>query len=258
MGVKGFKVDFFDRDDQKMVDFIYDLAKKGAEYKLMIDMHGMYKPTGLQRTYPNAIGFEGVRGMENVKWAPNDDVPRYDVTLPYIRMMAGAMDYTPGAMRNSNKANFRPINSIPMSQGTRCHQMAMYVVFEAPLGMLSDNPTIYQKEQECTNFIAKVPTEFDETVALDGKVGEYLAIARRKNDTWYVGAMSNWNARDITIDFSFLGDGTYEAEIFKDGINADRDATDYKKEVITVTKNSKQTISLSNGGGWTARVYPKK
>jgi alpha-glucosidase len=258
MGVKGFKVDFFDRDDQKMVDFIYDLAKKGAEYKLMIDMHGMYKPTGLQRTYPNAIGFEGVRGMENVKWAPNDDVPRYDVTLPYIRMMAGAMDYTPGAMRNSNKANFRPINSMPMSQGTRCHQMAMYVVFEAPLGMLSDNPTIYQKEQECTNFIAKVPTEFDETVALDGKVGEYLAIARRKNDTWYVGAMSNWNARDITIDFSFLGDGTYEAEIFKDGINADRDATDYKKEVITVTKNSKQTISLSNGGGWTARVYPKK
>jgi alpha-glucosidase len=258
MGVKGFKVDFFDRDDQKMVDFIYDLAKKGAEYKLMIDMHGMYKPTGLQRTYPNAIGFEGVRGMENVKWAPNDDVPSYDVTLPYIRMMAGAMDYTPGAMRNSNKANFRPINSMPMSQGTRCHQMAMFTVFEAPLGMLSDNPTVYQKEQECTNFIAKVPTVFDETVALDGKVGEYLAIARRKNDTWYVGAMSNWNARDITIDFSFLGDGTYEAEIFKDGINADRDATDYKKEVITVTKNSKQTISLSNGGGWTARVYPKK
>jgi alpha-glucosidase len=258
MGVKGFKVDFFDRDDQKMVDFIYDLAKKGAEYKLMIDMHGMYKPTGLQRTYPNAIGFEGVRGMENMKWAPNDDVPRYDVTLPYIRMMAGAMDYTPGAMRNSNKANFRPINSMPMSQGTRCHQMAMYTVFEAPLGMLSDNPTAYMKEQECTNFIAKVPTVFDETVALDGKVGEYVAIARLKNDTWYVGAMSNWNARDITIDFSFLGDGTYEAEIFKDGINADRDATDYKREVITVTKNTKQTILLSNGGGWAARIYPKK
>jgi alpha-glucosidase len=196
--------------------------------------------------------------MENVKWTPNDDVPRYDVTLPYIRMMAGAMDYTPGAMRNSNKANFRPSNSMPMSQGTRCHQMAMYTVFEAPLGMLSDNPTAYMKEQECTNFIAKVPTVFDETVALDGKVGEYVAIARRKNDTWYVGAMTNWNAKDITIDFSFLGDGTYEAEIFKDGINADRDATDYKREVISVTKNTKQTISLSNGGGWTARIYPKK
>ena len=258
MGVKGFKVDFFDRDDQKMVDFIYDLARKAAENKLMVDMHGMYKPTGLQRTYPNVIGFEGVRGMENVKWAPNDDVPRYDVTLPYIRMIAGAMDYTPGAMRNSNKSNFRPINSMPMSQGTRCHQMAMYTVFEAPLGMLSDNPTIYQKEPECTNFISKVPTVFDETVALDGKVGDYAAIARRKNDTWYAGAMTNWNARDITIDFSFLGDGNYEAEIFKDGINADRDATDYKREVIAVTKNTKQTISLSTGGGWTARIYPKK
>lgn len=258
MGVKGFKVDFFDRDDQKMVDFVYDLAKKAAENKLLIDMHGMYKPTGLQRTYPNVVGFEGVRGMENVKWAPSDDVPRYDVTLPYIRMMAGAMDYTPGAMRNSNKANFRPINSMPMSQGTRCHQMAMYTVFEAPLGMLSDNPTAYQKEPDCTQFIANVPTVFDETVALDGKVGEYISIARRKGDTWYVGAMTNWNARDITIDFSFLGDGTYEAEIFKDGINADRDATDYKREVIIVTKNTKQTISLSGGGGWTARIYPKK
>ncbi|HWI91761.1 MAG TPA: glycoside hydrolase family 97 protein [Flavisolibacter sp.] len=258
MGVKGFKVDFFDRDDQKMVDFVYELAKKAAENKLLIDMHGMYKPTGLQRTYPNVVGFEGVRGMENVKWAPNDDVPRYDVTLPYIRMMAGAMDYTPGAMRNSNKANFRPINSMPMSQGTRCHQMAMYTVFEAPLGMLSDNPTVYQKEQECTNFISKVPTVFDETVALDGKVGEYLSIARRNGDNWYVGAVTNWDARDITIDFSFLGDGDYEAEIFKDGINADRDATDYKREVITVSKNTKHMASLSNGGGWTARISPKK
>jgi alpha-glucosidase len=172
-------------------------------------------------------------------------------------MMAGAMYYTPGAMRNSNKANFRPINSMPMSQGTRCHQMAMYTVFEAPLGMLSDNPTAYMKEQECTNFIAKLPTVFDETVALDGKVGEYIAIARRKGDTWYIGAMTNWNSREITIDFSFLGEGTYEAEIFKDGINADRDASDYKREVITVTKNTRQTVLLSNGGGWTARVYPR-
>jgi alpha-glucosidase len=258
MGVKGFKIDFFDRDDQKMVAYTYEIARKAAEYKLMVDFHGMYKPTGLQKTYPNVIGFEGVRGMENVKWAPNDDVPRYDVTLPYVRMMAGAMDYTPGAMRNSNKANFRPVNSMPMSQGTRCHQMAMYTVFEAPLGMLSDNPTAYQKEPDCTRFIANVPTVFDETVALDGKVGEYVSIARRKNDTWYVGAMTNWNARDVTIDFSFLDDGNYEAEIFKDGINADRDATDYKREVITVTRNTRQTVSLSNGGGWTARIYPKK
>jgi alpha-glucosidase len=224
----------------------------------MVDMHGMFKPTGLQRTYPNVVGFEGVRGMENVKWAPSDDVPHYDVTLPYIRMMAGPMDYTPGAMRNATKVAFRPINSMPMSQGTRCHQLAMYVVFEAPLQMLSDNPTVYQKEQESTDFISKIPTTFDQTVALDGRVGEYIAIARRKGNTWFVGAMSNWNARDITIDFSFLGNGEYEAEIFKDGINADRDATDYKREIISVTRNSKQTISLSNGGGWAARIYPKK
>lgn len=258
MGVKGFKIDFFDRDDQKTVASVYEIARKAAEYKLLVDLHGMYKPTGLQRTYPNVIGFEGVRGMENMKWAPNDDVPRYDVTLPFIRMMAGAMDYTPGAMRNSNKANFRPINSMPMSQGTRCHQLAMYTVFEAPLGMLSDNPTAYQKDQESTNFIAKVPTVFDETVALDGKVGRYVAIARRKDDAWYVGAMTNWDPIEITIDFSFLGDGTYEAEIFSDGMNADRDATDYKREIITVTKNSKQTITMLNGGGWAARIYPKK
>jgi alpha-glucosidase len=258
LGVKGFKIDFFDRDDQKTVASTYEIAKKAAGYKLLVDFHGVYKPTGLQRTYPNVIGFEGVKGMENVKWTPNDDVPRYDVTLPFIRMVAGPMDYTPGAMRNSNKANFRPVNSMPMSQGTRCHQLAMYVVFEAPLGMLSDNPTAYQKEQECTNFIAKLPTVFDKTVALDGKLGRYIAIARRKGDAWYVGAMTNWNPIEITIDFSFLGEGTYEAEIFKDGINADRDATDFKREVISVTKNSKQTIAMSNGGGWAAIIHPKK
>jgi alpha-glucosidase len=258
MGVKGFKIDFLDRDDQKMVASTYEIAEKGAQYHLMIDLHGMYKPTGQNRTYPNMIGFEGVRGMENVKWAPNDDVPRYDVSLPFIRQVAGPMDYTPGAMRNATKSNFRPINSMPMSQGTRCHQLAMYVVFEAPLGMLSDNPTAYMKEQESTNFISKIPTTFDETVALDGRVGEYVATARRKGDTWYVGAMSNWTPRELTIDFSFLGDGTYEAEIFQDGINADRDATDYKREVITVTKNDKRTIQLMNGGGCAARIYPKR
>lgn len=258
MGVKGFKIDFLDRDDQKMVTSVYSIAKMAAAHKLMVDFHGMYKPTGLQRTYPNVVGFEGVRGMENVKWAPNDDVPRYDVTIPYIRMLAGAMDYTPGAMRNATKAAYRPINSMPMSQGTRCHQLAMYTVFEAPLGILSDNPTAYMREQECTNFIAQVPTVFDETIALDGKVGEYVAIARRKGLTWFAGAMTNWTPRDVVIDFSFLDDGTYEAEIFKDGINADRDATDYKREVITVTKNDKLTVSLSNGGGWAARIYPKR
>src|SRR5688572_13891623 len=251
MGVKGFKIDFLDRDDQKMVASTYEIAEKAAKYKLMVDLHGMYKPTGIQRTYPNVIGFEGVKGLENTKWA-RDDVPRYDVSIPFIRMVAGPMDYTPGAMRNANKANFRAIHASPMSQGTRCHQIAMYVIFEEPMKMLSDNPTIYMKEQECTDFIARIPTTFDETVAMDGKVGEYAVIARRKANTWYVGAMSNWDARELTLDFSFLPKGNFEVEYFKDGINADREATDYKKEIIKIDSGDKLKIQISPGGGWAA------
>jgi alpha-glucosidase len=253
MGIKGFKIDFFDRDDQLAVASTYDIAKKAAEYHLMVDYHGIFKPTGLQRTYPNVIGYEGVKGMENVKWAV-EDVPRYDVTIPFIRMLAGPMDYTPGAMRNSNKENFRPINSNPMSQGTRCHQLAMYVVFDAPLQMLSDNPTIYIKEQECTDFITKVPVTFDETLSLDGRVGELAVLARKKGTSWYLGAMTNWDQREITLDFSFLDPGEYEAVIFKDGVNADRQASDYKMEKLKVAPGSKMKIQLSPGGGWVARL----
>jgi alpha-glucosidase len=253
MGIKGFKIDFIDRDDQIAVASTYEIARKAAEYKLLVDYHGVFKPTGLQRTYPNVIGYEGVKGLENSKWAM-EDAPRYAVTIPFIRMVAGQMDYTPGAMQNANKMNFRPINDSPMSQGTRCHQMAMYVVYEAPLQMLSDNPTIYKREQECTDFITKVPTTFDETIALDGKVGEYVALARRKGNTWYVGAMSNWDARELTLDFSFLSEGLYEAVVFKDGINADREATDYKRDVIKISSSDKLKIQMSPGGGWTARI----
>lgn len=256
MGVKGWKIDFIDRDDQVAVKSLYDIAKKAAEYKLLVDYHGAFKPTGLQRTYPNVIGNEGVKGLENYKWA-NEDQPRYTTTIPYIRMMAGPMDYTPGAMRNSTEKDYRVVPDNPMSKGTRCNQIAMYVIFEAPLQMLSDNPTIYKREKESTDFIVKIPTTFDETVALDGKVGEYTALARRKGDTWFVGVMTNWTARDITLDFSFLPEGNYEAEIFKDGVNADRDATDYKREVVAVSKNTKLTIQLYPGGGWAARISRK-
>ena len=254
MGIKGFKIDFMDRDDQKMVTSIYNIAQKAAEYHLVLDYHGMYKPTGLQRTYPNILNFEGVKGMENVKWTPNDDVPRYDVSIPFIRMMAGPMDYTPGAMRNATRSGFHADGSMPMSQGTRSHQLAMYTVFEAPLQMLADNPTAYMKEQECTDFISQIPTTFDSTVAIDGALGEFVSIARRKSGIWYVGVLNNWNARDITIDFSFLGKGDFEAEIFKDGFNADRDATDYTKEIKKVNASGKINVHLSNGGGWTARI----
>jgi alpha-glucosidase len=253
MGVKGFKIDFVDRDDQVAVASLYEIAKKAAEYLLIVDYHGVFKPTGLQRTYPNVIGYEGVKGLENYKWA-TEDQPRYCVSIPFIRMMAGPMDYTPGAMRNAIKENFRPIGGNPMSQGTRCNQMAMYVLFEAPFQMLADNPTTYMKEQECTDFIAKTPTTFDETIALDGKVGEYAAIARKKGDIWFVGAMCNWTPIELTLDFSFLGSGNYQAVVFKDGINADRDATDYKKEVIKISATDKLKILMAPGGGWVARI----
>jgi len=257
MGVKGFKIDFMDRDDQPMVASLYEIAKRAADHKLIVDYHGMYKPTGLQRTYPNVVNFEGVKGMENVKWTPHDDMPRYEVSIPFIRMVAGPLDYTPGAMRNATKGNFRPSSSLPMSQGTRCHQLAMYIVFEAPLQMLADNPTAYKKEQECTDFIDQMPTVFDETVALDGKVGEFVVIARKKENTWYVGAMTNWGERDITLDLSFLGTGNYEAEIFKDGINADLDATDYKKELRSVSSKDRITVHLSSGGGLAMKIYAR-
>jgi alpha-glucosidase len=257
MGIKGFKIDFIDRDDQLAVASTYEMAKKAAEHRLLIDYHGVFKPTGLQRTYPNVVGYEGVKGMENVKWA-HEDVPRYDVTIPYIRMLAGPMDYTPGAMRNASRENFAPINANPMSQGTRCHQMAMYVIFEVPLQMLSDNPTAYMKEQECTDFITQVPVTFDGTVPLDGKVAEYVALARRKGDTWYAGAMTNWDPRELIIGLSFLDEGEYKAVIFKDGLNAHRQAADYVREIVKVTREDEMNIQLSAGGGWAARFAKLK
>ncbi len=253
MGAKGFKIDFIDRDDQVAVKTLYDIAKKAAEYKMIVDYHGVFKPTGLHRTYPNVVGYEGVKGLENFKWA-TEDQPRYTVSIPFIRQMAGPMDYTPGAMRNATEAYYHPNNSMPMSMGTRCHQLAMYVIHEAPFQMLADNPTIYRKEQECTDFIAKIPTVTDQTVALDGKVGEYAAIARQKDGVWYIGAMTNWTARELTIDFGFLETGKFTAEVFSDGINAHRDATDYKKEIIEISANDKITIKMAPGGGWAARL----
>lgn len=258
MGVKGFKIDFIDRDDQKMVKSLYDIAKKAASYKLIIDYHGMYKPTGIQRTFPNIVNFEGVKGLENAKWTPNDDMPRYETSIPFIRMLAGPMDYTPGAMRNATRADFRPSNSLPMSQGTRAHQLGMYVVYEAPLQMMADSPTAYMKEQESTSFISQIPTTFDETIALDGKVGEYVAIARRKGDIWFVGGLTNWSSREMTIDLSFLDKETFSAEIFKDGINANKDATDYKREIIKVTNTDNLKVNMANGGGFAIIISLEK
>ena len=258
MGVKGFKIDFMDRDDQQMVDFHYRAAEVAAKYKLMLDFHGTYKPTGINRTYPNVINFEAVHGLEQMKWTgPELDQVTYDVTFPFIRMVAGSIDYTQGAMRNATKRTHRGINDEPMSQGTRCRQLAQYVIFESPLNMLCDSPTNYEKEQESTDFISAIPTVWDETVALEGEIGKYIAIARKKGDHWYVGAMTNWDARKTELDLSFLGEGSYVAELYRDGANANRIASDYKKETITIPANRKLSLSMAKGGGLAMKIYKK-
>jgi len=255
MGIKGFKVDFMDRNDQKMVQFYYRTAEKAARHKLLIDYHGAYTPTGWMRTLPNIVTSEGVRGLEYQKWE-RVDAPRHNVSIPFIRMLAGPMDYTPGAMKNASVDNFRPIFSTPMSQGTRCHQLAMYVVYESPLAMLADSPTSYKQEQESVNFITAIPTVFDETVALAGRIGEYVAIARRKGDTWYVGAMTNWDPRELMLDFSFLSEGRYSAYVFEDGVNAHREGTDYYSHGEELGKDSVLKVKLAPGGGWAAIISP--
>jgi len=259
MGVKGFKVDFMNHDDQQMVDFHYRSAAMAAKYKLMLDFHGTYKPTGLNRTYPNVVNFEGVNGLEQMKWATlkDDDQVTYDVTIPYIRMFAGSMDYTQGAMRNSTKRNYYPAYSDPMSQGTRCHQLAEYVIFTSPLNMLCDCPTHYEKEQECTDFISAVPTVWEETVPLDGKVGEYVAVARRSGNIWYVGATTDWTERSIDLDLSFLGKGNFEAEVYCDGVNSDRTPSDYQKIKMEIPSSRKLTINMASGGGYAMKIVRK-
>ena len=264
MGVKGFKVDFFDRDDQKAINSVYEVAECAARHHLLLDLHGM-RPFGVQCAYPNIVNFEGVKGLENSKWEPRvgdgplHDQPRYDVTIPYLRALPGAFDYTPGAMVNAVRSQFFGNNDHPMSQGTRVHQMAMYTIFDAPLQMLADSPTKYMQNQECTDFIAQIPTAFDEVIPLDGKLGEYVVVAKRKGSKWYLAAMTNWQPRELTIDLSKVktidGKGiSGKANIFADGINADREATDYKHTYQQVTNNAILQVHLAPGGGWAAIV----
>lgn len=255
MGVKGFKVDFMDRDDQEMVDFNYRAAQTCAKYKLLLDLHGMYKPSGLNRTYPNVLNFEGVHGLENMKWSSkNVDQVKYDVMIPFIRQVAGPIDYTQGAMRNAVKESYYPCYSEPMSQGTRCRQLALYVIFESPLNMLCDTPSNYEREAECSNFITRIPTVWDETRVLDGKLGEYIITARRKGNIWYVGGITNWQERDVELDFSFLGEQVFCGTLFKDGVNAHRVGRDYCCETINVDRKTNLKIHLAPGGGFVIRL----
>jgi alpha-glucosidase len=221
----------------------------------MCDFHGAYKPCGLSRKYPNVVNYEGVNGLEQMKWSTIElDQVTYDVMIPFIRMVAGPMDYTQGAMVNAQKKSYHASNSEPMSQGTRCRQLAMYVVYESPFNMLCDSPTNYEKEPVCTEFIAKIPTVWEQTVALDGKVGEYCIIARRAGDVWYVGGMTNWDEREVEIDLSFLGEGNFAATEFVDGPNASKIGRDFLKKSIEVKGGSKLKVKMAVGGGFAMKI----
>ena len=275
MGIKGFKVDFLDRYDQEAVAMIYRIAEKCAQNQLILDYHGIFAPQGINRTYPNVINFEAVFGMEETKWTlrakvqkdgktidePEKDMPLYDVTFPFIRGMAGYVDFTPGGFRNATKADFQPIYNNPMTMGTRCHQMAHYIIHDSPLTMLADNPTTYEKEPECTDFIASLPTVYERMTVLDGKMGEYIITARQQGGDWYVAGETNWEARDVDIDVSFLPAGTYEVTAFFDGKNAEKVASDYEvmKQTVTIPYpiHEKITVHMASGGGFAAKIIKK-
>ena len=254
-GVQGIKVDFMQRSDQLLINFYNKLSYETAKRKMLVDFHGDQKPAVMTRTWPNLISTEGVRGLEWDKWSAETD-PLHDVTLPFTRMFLGPMDFTPGAMLNAQKISFRPIHDRPMSLGTRCHQLAMYVVFESPLQMLSDSPSNYLREPEMMEFLGPVPSEWDETRVLDGKIAEYVVVARRNGRDWYVGAMTNWTPRELNIDLSFLPDGSYSMEAYQDGVNADRFGSDYRQAKSSVNTSTKVKLKLAPGGGWAARIHP--
>jgi alpha-glucosidase len=254
-GIKGIKVDFMQRSDQLLINYYYKVCREAAKRKMLVDFHGDQKPATMTRTWPNLINVEGVRGLEWSKWGAETE-PEHNVTLPFTRMFLGPMDYTPGAMLNASKKSFAPVFDRPMSLGTRCHQLAMYVVYDAPLQMLADSPSNYLREPEMMEFLAPVPTEWDDTRVLDGRIAEYVAVARRNGHDWYVGAMTNWTPRELEIDFSFLPEGTFWADTYQDGENADRYGSDYKRVKIQVNRTTKLKVKLAPGGGWAARVLP--
>ena len=256
LGVKGFKVDYFDAQDQTTVRDIYRIAEVCARHKLVVDYHGMYKPTGLSRTWPNVLNYEGVYGLEQLKWTDGSrvDMPLNDVTIPFVRMAAGPMDYTQGAMINASKEDFRPVRHRPMSQGTRAHQVGTYVVFDSPLVMLCDSPSLYEAEAESTRFIAAIPSVFDHTEVVCGKVGEYIVTARRKGDVWYIGGLTSWESREVEIPLDFLGEGEWQAEMFLDGPNSDLTGTDYRTEQRTLRGGDTLKVAMSSGGGFAAIV----
>jgi alpha-glucosidase len=256
-GVKGLKIDFMQRDDQLLMNFYHKVCREAARRQLLIDFHGAIRPATMTRTWPNLVNVEGVRGLEQNKWSKYAN-PEHNVTLPFTRMLLGPMDYTPGAMVNSGREkNFAPIFERPMSLGTRVHQLAMYVVYEAPLQMLADSPSHYLREPEVMEFLKRVPTVWDETRVLAAEFGDYVCIARRKGREWYIGGMTDWTSRTLDIDLSFLPAGRFQMVAYEDGPNAERMGQDYKMTIKDVDASKKLKINLASGGGWAARICPK-
>lgn len=256
-GAVGIKVDFFDRDDQLEIRLVERIVKAAAERHLMVNLHGCSKPTGLQRMYPNIVNYEAVRGNECSKWDFSSN-PDYHIQLPFVRMLAGSMDYTPGGMRNESRSTFKPRDpGLPSTQGTRCHEMSMFVLYDQPFAMLCDAPAEYRKYPDVTKFLSHVPTSFESTVVLDAKMGEFAVVAKKRGEEWYVGGMSNWKARDFNCRFSFLDKGVdYVAEIYKDGPDADVHAKSYICETLQVNKRSELQFHMAQGGGFVIRIYP--
>lgn len=255
-GAAGIKIDFMQRADQYMVNYYEKIAREAAKHQLLVDYHGGFKPAGLRRTYPNVMTYEGVKGNENNKWS-QDITPEHNVTLPFTRMLAGPMDYTPGALRNAHLPQHHISHFRPVALGTRAHQVAMYAVFESALQMLCESPSTYKKEPEVIEFIAEFPSVWDETRVLDASVADYILVARRNGDTWYLGAMTDDTARKLSVNFDFLGDGEYTLDLIRDGVNTEYYAEDYKREQRTINAGDTLTIDLSSGGGWAGIVQKK-
>jgi alpha-glucosidase len=256
-GVDFIMTDFMDRNDQKTVNFYYRIAKACAEHHIMIMYHGAFPPKGFNRTYPNNITREGVLGSEyNI--GSNLASPEHDVTLPFTRMLEGSFDYEPGILNNATQKGFRPIEGMVMSQGTRCHQLAMFVVYDNPMEIFSGNPSQAWLEPKFTELLANIPTTWDETKIIDGKVGKYIVTARQKGNEWFIGGMTNWTPRDVDLKFDFLDPaGTYKATICKDGINADRYAADYVLSDTILQKSDVMKIHLAPGGGFVIKLTKK-
>ena len=253
-GIEGIKVDFMNRDDQKMVNFYHKIAEETAKRNMIVDFHGAYKPAGLRRIYPNVLTREGFIEFEYNGWR-DDANPVHHTTLPFIRGVAGPVDYIPGTLNNSTKTNYRPVGDKPMGLGTRAHAIALAVIMESPMQMIPDSPSDYMREEECSRFLLSIPTEWDETIVLDAKIGDFIILARRNGDEWYVSAITDWQPQEFEIDFSFLEDGQYRIELIKDGVNADIRAIDYKLERGFVNAGEKRTIKLAPGGGWIAKIW---